>query len=330
MPGLSVLEPRAPAARRAAGRRSRAVVLALGLLVLLVAGPGAAAAETLVLVDVPARVESAVRSSLAPWGIAVVVVAEAPTVYEPGALAAERGAAYVVWRDGGALRLYDAALAAEERRPLTHEPDDAEAAAVALSIKAWMGLGPPPGGELVCGLADCPRPPARAPRWLVEIATGVRGGLGGEHVGFRYGVAAGLRRGRLEAGVRLDLGMDSDGRGFEGTGVWSVTTMGAWVRAAWRVTPSVAVVPGVGVGLVRTGFQSLRTGPGAHDDADSSTALGLDAEIGARWQRGRVTAGGRLGITAVPSTQVLESRSLEEVVEAHVQPWLAVTLAIAL
>src|SRR5262245_3760515 len=125
---------------------------------LVAAAPAPARADTLVLVLVPPPVEAALRVSLAPWGVAIVVVVQAPATYDPAALAAERDAAYIAWRRGDELVLYDAALASEERRPLAAEPDDAEAAAVALSIKTWMGLGPPPGGAR--------RPPP--PRWLIE------------------------------------------------------------------------------------------------------------------------------------------------------------------
>lgn len=301
------------------------VLAALGGLAL--AGP-AARADTLALVDVPGPIEAALRTSLAPWGVAIVVVDPVPATYAPGPLAAERGAAFVAWRRGGELVLYDAALAAEERRPLPAEPDDAGAAAMALSIKTWMGLGPPPGDEPGCGPHGCPRPPP-VHHWLVEVASGVRGD--GSHqggAGFRYGLAAGHRRGRFEAGLRLDLGMDTDGTGFGQHGTWSELIVGAWARVGWHVRPGLTVLPGVGIGLVQTGFTAPRTGPGAPGDDASASALALDGEVGARWQRGHLGVAGRVGVTLVPHSQLLHSRSLDELLDAHLEPWLLATVSV--
>ena len=83
-------------------------LVALAVLV-LVAGARPAAAETVILVDVPPSVEAALRTTLAPWKVAVIVVAPAPVRYAPEKLAADRGAAYVAWRRGDELVLYDAA-----------------------------------------------------------------------------------------------------------------------------------------------------------------------------------------------------------------------------
>jgi hypothetical protein len=287
-----------------------------------------AGAETLVLVDVPVSVEQAVRASLAPWGVEVVV-APAPAAYDPVTLAGERDAAFVAWRQGEELVLHDVATGAEERRPLSPAPDDAEAAAVALSIKTWMGLGPPPDGP-PC-VIDCAPPPEPLRRWLVELSMGARANLadtGG--LGFRYGAAAGVRLLRYEAGLRVELGTERDAPGFGQDGGWAVTTVGGWGRAAFRVRPSVEVVPGVGVSLVSTSFQGISSGPGEHAHDDSTTAVGLDAELGARWRRGRLSAGARAGLAIIPQARYLKSRGVEHRVAGHVEPWLSVTMSVGL
>lgn len=302
----------------------RAFVIVLAVLGAVALGGRTARADTLVLVDVPAPLEAALRTSLAPWRVELVVV-EPPATYAPGALAAERGVEFVAWRRGRELVLYDAALAVEERRPLPAETDDAGAAALALSIKTWMGLGPPPDTD--------PPPPAPPPvrRWLVEVAAGLRANgsdQGGAGVGFD--LAAGHRRGRFEAGLRLELDMDRAGTGFGQPGTWSERRAGAWARAGWQVRPRLSVLPGLGIGLVETGFTAPRSGPGLPGDSATVHALALDGEVGLRWQRGRVGIVGRLGATVVPQGQVLRSRALEEVVAAHVEPWLRAVVSVDL
>lgn len=309
----------------------RAVVLLIAFAGALVAGRGTAHAETLVLVEVPARLEAALRTSLAPWGVEIVVVTPAPEPYDPDALVAAHDASFVVWRRGAELALYDAAAASEERRPLPHDLDDAEAAAAALSIKTWMGLGAPPGGVPVCGLHDCPpaAPPAR--RWLVEAMLGARGNVADTgSVGLRYGLGAGAREGRFEAGLRLELGGDLDGTAFRATGDWSELAAGGWVRAAFRVAPAITVLPGLGVGLVHTSFHAPRTAAGVRAEDGAATGFALDASVGARWQHGRVAAGAWAGMSVVPGDQVLTSRNLEAVVDAHVEPTFLATVSVGL
>lgn len=308
--------------RSRAGRALALAVTLAGLLLLL----RPAAADTLVLVDVPPTLERALRTSLAPWGIELVI-SPAEARYAPAEAAAAHQAGFVVWRRGRSLHLYDAALASDEERPLPAADDDAGAAALALSIKTWMGLGPPPGGA--CGLDDCPRPPPH--RWLVELATGLRvapADLGG--AGWRYGLAAGHRRGRLEGGVRVELGPSSAGTAFERDGTWSTLLAGAWLRAELAVAPHLSVLPGVGVGYLHAGFHADRLGPGeqAIDTADGTAYV--DAEVGGRWQRGRVAVGARLGLTMAAGTLGFQSKQLEQSVGAHPEPWLLVTASVAL
>jgi hypothetical protein len=309
----------------------RAFLLVIGF-VALAAAASAARAETIVLVDVPVAVESALRTSLAPWGVEVVV-APAPAVFDPPALARARDASFVAWQRGGELIVYDVAAASEQRRPSPAAPDDTEAAAIALSIKTWMGLGAPPGEVVVlCGPLECPPPPRpRERRWIAEALLGVRADIA--HQGgadLRYGLAGGARLGRYEAGLRIDRGIDRDGIGFAQEGAWAVTGVSVWGRAAIAASPTIAIVPGAGIGLLHTSFTSVRAMPGAHAEEGSTNGFALDAEVGVRWRRGRVSAGARIGLTAVPRTQVLESRNLAETVEPHVEPWLLATMSVGL
>src|SRR5689334_12863741 len=99
-----------------------------------------AAADTIVLVAPPPLLADAVRASLAPWRIDVVVVDRSAGA--PEALAAAQRAGFVAWRDGHELVFWDTVRAQRERRPLPDRLDEADAAALALSIKTWMRLGP--------------------------------------------------------------------------------------------------------------------------------------------------------------------------------------------
>lgn len=299
------------------------MVVVLGL----AAAARTADAETVVLVDVPTRVEAAVRASLAPWGVDVVVVAPAPEEYAPGQVALAHHASFVVWRQGDELILYDAALATEERRAVAVDPDDAEAAAVALSIRTWMGLGATEG-DPSCPGGVCPRPPPR--RWLVEVSTGARfdpAGLGGAD--FRYGLAGGHRRGRLEAGLRVDLGMDREGVAFGQQGAWAVASFGAWGRVRLQAPRAIEVLPGVGVGFVHTAFTSQKAQQGQRDIDESTSAFALDAEVAARRTVGRLSFGARLGLTVIPTTQELKSRNESFSLDAHLEPWVLAAAAVA-
>src|SRR5262249_18490987 len=102
----------------------------------------AARAQTVVLVAPPPALEQAVRTSLAPWRINVEVVASNHDAVQ--ALAAAQEAGYVAWCEDGDLIFWDTAHGTRERRAMAGDLGEADAAALALSIKTWMRLGPPP------------------------------------------------------------------------------------------------------------------------------------------------------------------------------------------
>ena len=119
--------------------------------------------------------------------------------------------------------------------------------------------------------------------------------------------------------------MDTDGAAFEQSGAWSVTGVAGWGRVRLRAARALELLPGVGVGVASTRFRSPRAMPGGHAIDSSSTALALDAELGARWTAGRFGAGLRAGLTVIPATQTLSDRNRAVTVEAHVEPWLLAT-----
>ncbi len=294
-------------------RANRWCVLAL-VIATLGLGARAATAETLVLVEVPPPITDAVRASLAPWQVELVIVPSAPAVYEPRSLALAHQAGFVVWRQGDELILYDAALASEERRPLP-PPGEAGAVAMALSIKAWMGLG-------AAVAAGCePRCPVER-GWTGEVALGVRGApaeQGGASL--RYGLAGGYRYRRYELGGRLELGLDRTGTAFGATGAWTRLAAGVWGRRGWPLGRRLTLAPGVGLGLVRIGFVAPRTGPGTQAVDVGGSTVAVDVELGLRWRRGPLVAGLRVGLTMVPSAMTLKDRSVELRLAGHLEPW---------
>src|SRR5688500_5005586 len=106
------------------------------------------------MVSPPPELDAAVRTSLAPWRVKIIVVDLASGT--PAELALAQGAGFVVWADDGELVLWDAGAGTGERRDIPETLDDANAAALALSIKTWMHLGAPP--ESSSGTGDPAEP----------------------------------------------------------------------------------------------------------------------------------------------------------------------------
>lgn len=102
--------------------------------------------RTLVLVAPPPVLVDAVRTSLAPWQIRVVVIDQAAST--PEEIATVNRAGFVAIGGGGELHLYDHDAPVAQRRPMAADLGEADAAALALTIKTWMRLGPPPAPAL--------------------------------------------------------------------------------------------------------------------------------------------------------------------------------------
>ena len=113
-------------------------------LALWLAGFDVAHAEpppTLVLITPPTPLVDAVTTGLGPWQIRVVVVT-APTPADRAATT--HRATYVATVRGTTLELFHVGEPGVQTRDVPAVIDDVEAASIALTIKTWMRLGPPP------------------------------------------------------------------------------------------------------------------------------------------------------------------------------------------
>lgn len=323
-------------------RRFLLSVVALAAGVLSFGAP--ARSETLVMVSPPAELDSAVRASLAPWRVKIIVIDMASGT--PAELALTQGAGFVVWRDRDELVLWNAGGGIGERRGIPPDLDDASAAALALSIKTWMNLGAPPppeppidgggngdtvepmehtGGEPpgptgAAGRVDVlppPRVPPPLPRLRVDAATGVRSNTGNHgRTDMRLGVAAAARVWRVDAGLAVELGPSHAAQGTGGAGDLSMIAFGVNARYPVVLTPSLVVAPGIGAVMERTRFQGVDTMSRAFSDAGMS--IGLDAAGVLEWRRGPFVVGLEIGGTALPSGD-LQDRNVKLHTPAHLQ-----------
>ncbi len=286
-----------------------------------------AAGETLVMVSPPAELDSAVRASLAPWRVKIIVIDMASGT--PAELALTQGAGFVVWRDQDELVLWNAGGGVGERRGIPPDLDDASAAALALSIKTWMNLGAPPppeaAGDSITdagGTSDAvepvgpegtggphadvlpaPRVPPPLPRLRVDAATGVRSNTGDHgRTDMRLGLAAAARVWRLDAVLAVELGPSHAARPENGSGDMSMIAFGLHARYPLVLTPSLVAAPGLGVVMEHTTFNGLDEMSRAVTDSDLS--VGFDAGGVIEWRRGPLVVGLELGGTVVPSAKL--------------------------
>jgi hypothetical protein len=300
--------------------------------------------ETLVMVSPPAELDSAVRASLAPWRVKIIVVDMASGT--PAELALTQGAGFVVWRDDDELVLWNAGGGIGERRGIPPELDDASAAALALSIKTWMNLGAPPppeppidGGDIgdtvepmehtggeppgptgepgrIDGLPG-PRAPLPPPRLRVDAATGVRSNAGDHgRTDMRLGVAAAARVWRIDAGFAFELGPSHPAQGIGGAGDLSMMAFGVSARYPLVLAPSLVAAPGVGVVMERSQFRGVDTMSRAFSDAGMN--VGFDAGGVIEWRRGPFLLGLEIGGTVLPSGD-LQDRNVKLHTPAHLQ-----------
>ncbi len=301
-------------------------------------GARAASAETIVLIAPPPALTTAVRTSLAPWRIDVVVVAR--TAGAPEALAAAQQAGFVAWREGDDLVFWDTARSQYERRPMATELDEASAAALALSIKTWMRLGPPPTAPNAAATSPTaalavvatptapsdpggratPDPIATArPRWRVEIAGGARANIGDQGgAALRLGVTGLVRAGPFDVGLALELGPGQTVAMDAASGSWTATTIAAQGRWPLAITPAITVAPAAGLALVQVKYQGIFGQQQAF--AASATTLGLDGSLHAEWRRSGFVAGVELGLSVLPFDQRLRDRAVSVEVSTHIEP----------
>lgn len=300
------------------------------MLVLLL-GTRIAMAETLVMVSPPPELDAAVRSSLAPWRVKIIVIDMAAG--SPAELALTQGAGFVVWRDDDELVLWNASGGVGERRDIPPGLDDASAAALALSIKTWMNLGAPPPPD-VAFVEDPPPPPppppiddgpavhamTPAPRPLMRIdaATGVRANTGDHgRTDLRVALAAGVRLGPIDALLAVELGPSHPASAVNGTGELSTLVVGAHARWPIALSPALSIAPGVGVVLARNAYAGVDT----MDRAFSSSALspGFDVTGVVEWRWKRLVLGAEVGATGMPLEATQQDRNVRLDTPAHLE-----------
>jgi hypothetical protein len=285
----------------------------------VIAGP--ANAETLVMVSPPPRLDAAVRTSLAPWRVKIIVVEMASGT--PADLALAQGAGFVVWADDGELVLWDADAGAGERRDIPVELDDANAAALALSIKTWMHLGVPPGDAVdVDSVEPAPTPsesPIPPPRVRAEAATGVRGNMaadGGASLRAAFGAVA--RTGPIEIALDFELGSAADASSGAVFGEMSIVEVSVHARWPLPVARSLTLSPTAGVVFGRSSFSGRDDRDRPYDAA--GTSAGVDAGAMLAWRWSRLVVAGELGATYVLVSQELQDRDMRLATPAHIEP----------
>jgi hypothetical protein len=296
-----------------------------------------AAAETLVMVSPPPELDAAVRTSLAPWRVKIIVVEMASG--SPAELALAQGAGFVVWADDDELVLWDAGAGVGERRDIPPDLDDANAAALALSIKTWMHLGAPPvetdeieppppppdvgDGEIRDVVPIRPPPaPTAPPLFRVEAATGIRGNMtdaGRASTRAMLGVVG--RAGRVDLALGFELGSSTSTSDAVATGDLATVELSAHARWPLPLLPTLTVSPAVGAALVRGSFSGVDTMDRTLSASDLAPAL--DAAGIVEWRPGwfdRLVIGAEAGASYVLVSQNFQDRNMRLVTPAHIEP----------
>jgi hypothetical protein len=280
----------------------RAACIGIAIAIAVSSARGARAApapDRVVLADPDPELLRAIRSTLAPWRLEVLVDRSPPAdETEAGARADRLNARFVVWRREGELVVFDRdRRSTEQRDTAVGALDPVDAAAAALTVKTLMRLPPPP--------EDLPpitpgAPPRVELRGQAALATRIAHGSTTE-VGGRL-VAAVLVRplppldGRI--GVAVDLGSSArvERAGFKGTWTdWAVLAVASWTipRGRWEIEPQ------IGAGVARSSLAGTQMSAGRREVA----TLGL-FRAGAAVQRrfGRWTLGGAAGMDRILGT----------------------------
>lgn len=276
-------------------------------IVMLVAAP--AAAERVLLADADPELQRAVRATLAPWRVEVVVAADPRPrdATQAQQIGDANTARFVVWRDGTDLVVFD-----RERGEVEHRGapagalDAASAAAAALTVKTLMRL-PPPADEVAPAVVVVapppPPPPPDEPGIELRIQAGVAARVvrgDGNDVGGRASLAAFVKPTSfaLRLGIAGELGTDDDVKsaGFKGTwSDWRVLAVASWsfpISAGWELEPL------VGAGVVRSNLDGteMMTPLHARDTLASVRAgVALRLSLGAFAIGGVVAFDGTLG-----------------------------------
>jgi hypothetical protein len=259
------------------------------------------APDRVVLADPDPELLRAVQSTLAPWRLEVIVDPPPPPrgAREAQARADAQRARFVVWRQGGALVVFDRERGSTEERDTAAGPlDPVDAAAAALTVKTLMRLPPPPTDDERPVTPEEPRSlELRGQASLaMRLAHGTSTELGGRLV------AAVLVRPlpQLEwrLGIAGDVGSTAniERGGFRGTwSDWAVLALTSWTfhRRSWELEPQ------LGAGLTRSTLEGSEMSAGRHE---VETLALVRTGVAVRRRLGRWTFGGIVGVDRILST----------------------------
>ena len=258
-----------------------------------------------VLADPDPELLRAVKSTLAPWKLEVIVDPSPPSdEADARARADARHARFVVWRQRGSLVVLDRERDEAEERDTAEGPLDAVgAASAALTVKTLMRLPPPPPDEPITDEPITDEPDERRRlelRGQAAIATRVALGSTAEVSG-RF-LPAVLVRPLPQLEWRLGLAADVGSTvtiqraSFKGTwSDWAVIALTSWTlhRAAWEIEPQ------LGAGVARSSFDGAEMSAGRHEVA---TLVLLRGGVTVRRRLGRWTLGGLVGVDRILGT----------------------------
>jgi hypothetical protein len=287
-----------------------ALIRAWIAIVLASAAPALADGATrVVLADADPELERAVRATLAPWKLEVVVDPRAPTTEDHAQIRGSGPTArFVVWRENGELVVLDRERGATEHREAPSGPlDPASAAAAALTVKTLMRLPPPEHvAEAVDERRDQIEPGAPPPsagvglRVQATFASRMTRGLDTDF-GARASLSATLRpvMSALRVGIAGELGtaIDVQHAGFKGTWRdWSVLALASWtfaISGRWELEPF------IGIGVVRSKLDGTE---GMMERHERETLALTRGGVVVRVRTGRYSVGGAIAFDATAGT----------------------------
>lgn len=279
------------------------------LLASLVAGVAHAERRRLVLVSADAELYRQVGIALSAWEIEVATSNEAPpgTAFPEAGRRAEALAralhadaiAWVAASDGDAvLFLYDATTSQVASRVLGVKPpfDDANAAAVALSLKTLLRSSAIAPEKERFGAAPASTAPPAPPVWRIDALAGYRAapsavpefraGLGTSFWPHFLGDSVGLG-----AGASFGPGARPNARSFSGT--FSDIALSADLRARFALGRRLVLEPALGPSLHFTSLEGT-TLPGAETVRASRADVSLDGALTLDYRLGIVSVGLRV------------------------------------
>ncbi|MEZ4399912.1 MAG: hypothetical protein R3B06_07825 [Kofleriaceae bacterium] len=328
----------------------RALVVAAVALGATLAPAGATAqapppSPTLVLITTSPLLRDAVATGLGPWQIPLVVLPQSAD--DAATLARTYRASFVAIDHQDSLELFDTSAGTAQYRAMPHPVDEPGAAALALTIKTWMRLGPalPPPPDASPPDASSPdasppdaSPPAPPPRPLevprgpalprrpalqvgAMIGLGFRGAEGGFEAGPRVVAQAEATYRRVDGLVVADLGPAVTATATPAV-TWSQMSVAVRGGHTFVLSPAWAVRPSAGAAAVRGDASGIQGASGklVHKIA---WQLGIEGAVDLRWRRGRWRVSTTAGVTAIPAGRELRG-TLNLTVPAHVEPWLVV------